>query len=237
MRAVLTMLALAASAAVSAAPPADPYTASGADWSLTIGDRITFTSPGTTVTDKAPQRKASDMGSSYVTPKLAVEVIPGGCDDEKSGRRYADVVFVWVGKHTYSGCGGRLLAADSLEGTSWAIVNVAGAELWHPNLAIDFVGDQFLAYTGCNRVGGTWAREGDVLTISPTGSTTGRCAQPRAGCERRIWQILAEPVKIEFADPKTLVLSSGKGSLRLRNPGKDENLFESRLQPCPQLAE
>lgn len=238
MRAVLTILAVAASAAASAAPPPpEPYTARGADWSLTIDERITFTSLGTEVTVEAPAREASELGSSYVTPMLTVEVLSGGCEDEKSGRRYADAVFVWIGKRTYSGCGGRMLPADSLEDTSWAIVGVAGAELWDPNLSLDFGADQFLAYTGCNRIGGTWSREGDVLTFTPTGSTTGRCAQPRAGCERRIWQILADPVKVAFADPKTLVLSNAKGIVRLRNPGKDEDLFASRLQPCPQLEE
>jgi heat shock protein HslJ len=105
-----------------------------------------------------------------------------------------------------------------------------------PGFAIDFHPDSsFIAYTGCKRVGGDWRQEDDKLVMTPTGATTATCRDPVGGCERRLLQILTRPMTISHPDGRTVVLSGESGSATLWKPGEGNDLFETRVSPCPAL--
>ena len=174
------------------------------------------------------------MGWEYRTPRLTVQGLTGACEDETSGRRYSETVAVTLKGRELIGCGGAELPAGSLADTAWMIQEIAGSPARGPGLSIDFhPTGSFLAYTGCRRLGGTYNQIGDRLVMTPTGATTGRCGEPVGGCERRMLEIISAPMMVSFPERRTLVLAGEKGEIRLRNPAKNEDIFESRISPCP----
>lgn len=231
--------ALGASAAGGQERPAEEsYRAFGSDppWTLTIGQgRITLTRPGADpVSERAPKRREDELGWEYRTRAVVVQGLKGACEDEASGRRFAEMVAVTVAGRELTGCGGAELQAGNLADTAWMIREIAGSPVRGPSLSIDFhPGGSFLAYTGCRRMGGTYAQTGDKLVMTPTGATTGRCAEPAGGCERRMLQIISGPMTVSFPERRTLVLSGEKGEIRLRNPTDDEDIFQTSISPCP----
>ncbi len=216
----------------------DAYRAFGSDpqWTLTIDrDRITLTRPGSDpVSTPTPVRGEDELGWEYRTPTLVVEGLKGSCEDESAGRRFTEMVAVTVDGRELIGCGGEEIPAENLADTAWMIQEIAGTPARGPQLSIDFhPTGSFLAYTGCRRMGGTYVQTGDRLVMTPTGATTGRCAQPVHGCELRLLQILEQPMTATFPDHRTLVLTGDKGAIRLRKPTKDEDIFQTSISPCP----
>jgi heat shock protein HslJ/uncharacterized membrane protein len=237
--AALVAGSLAAAASGKPAMP-DPFRAAGVDpaWILSIEDgRIAFTpAGGPPVSVKAPKREDSEIGWSYETSGLKVHAYPSGCDMPASTDRYRYEVGIEAGALEYEGCGGEKLPAGSLLGTSWMITSIAGAEVRGPSFAIDFHPESgFIAYTGCKRVGGEWRQEGDRLAMSPTGHTMAECRDPVGGCERRLLQILTRPMTVTYEDRRTAMLTNEAGSVKLWKPGKEDDLFETRISLCPAL--
>jgi heat shock protein HslJ len=216
-------LALAAQAA---GPTAEPYRAEGIDpvWSLTIADgRMTYESPGRTgVSVNALGRQVHTDSVHYQARGLEVTIYHDPCDGAE-GRRYADHVFVTVGRAEHSGCGGALLPADSLDGTSWHFAEIGGEDTGltgdifrDDRYAIDFGADGFVGYGGCNRFSAGYSRSGDTLTIRPPLGFTGRrCPEPIMHRELRLMQILSEPMRVGFPDDRTMVLTGPAGTIRL----------------------
>ena len=239
MRRIALVAALCASAAGGQEPAAgETYRAFGSDppWSLTIDrDRMTLTRPDAkTVSAPTPTRGEDELGWEYRTRTLVVEGLEGACEDEALGRRFAEMVAVTVEGRGLIGCGGAEFPPGSLADTAWMIQEIAGSPARGPQLSIDFhPTGSFLAYTGCRRMGGTYAQTGDRLIVTPTGATTGGCAQPAQGCELRLLQILEQPMMVTFPERRTLVLTGDKGAIRLRNPTKDEDIFQTSISPCP----
>ena len=231
--------ALCASAAGGQEQPAsEAYRASGSDppWSLTIEQgRITLTRPGASpFSMRAPKRREEELGWEYRTRTLIVQGLKGSCEDQASGRRFAEMVAVTVGGRELVGCGGAEFPAGSLLDTAWMIQEIAGSPARGPSLSIDFhPTGSFLAYTGCRRMGGTYSQTGDRLAMIPTGATEGRCAEPVHNCELRLLEILTQPMTVSFPEPRTLILSGDKGTIRMRNPAKDEDIFQTSISPCP----
>lgn len=206
---------------------AEPYRALGIEpsWSLTIADgRMTWESgerPSVSVAAPAP---TSDEGQThYQTRQLSVDIMPLACDRGMGGRRYADTVFITVAGELLGGCGGAELAADDLNGTSWHFAEIAGEAvpltgdlLRDDSYAIDFHDVGFIGYGGCNRFSAGYSRSGDMLTAhAPWGSTVRRCAEPVMNRERRLLQILSQPVRVSLPDPDTLLLTGEGGTIRL----------------------
>jgi|GEM_PF-999725 len=225
----LFALALAAQAALAT----EPYRAQGSDpsWSLTIGNgRMTYTSPGRPdVSVALPAASSGEGPTMYQTPSLSVTIYPHACTDKATGRRYTDSVMVEAKAESSIGCGGAVLPADSLNGTSWHFAEIAGEStgltgdlLRDDRYAVDFYADGLKGYGGCNMFRAGYSQAEDVLTVKLEGSTTGVCREPVMGRERRLLQILSEPVRISFPDADTLVLTGEKGAIRLVRT-KEEN--------------
>jgi heat shock protein HslJ len=216
-------LALAASTGTAE----EPYRAHGTEpfWSLTIveGQLIFEPAAGARIAVPAPAPRTDEVTRSYTTPRLAVSINHGACTDGMSGQRYADTVFVTVGGREFEGCGGTTLAADDLADTSWHFAEIGSEALpltgdWLRDdiYAIDFGADGFVAYGGCNRFSAAYSRTGDMLTArAPWGSTTRRCEEPAMGRERRLLEILSQPVRVSLPDPNTLLLIGESGTIRL----------------------
>lgn len=222
------MIPLAALLVALADPPAaEPYRALGSEppWSLIIADgRMSYESPGRpSVSVAAPAPTTEEGQTRYRTGQLTLEIMHIACDREIGGRRYADSVFVTVGGEMLVGCGGAVLAPDDLNGTSWHFAEIAGeavpltGDIFRDDVyAIDFSADGFLGYGGCNRFSAAYSRVGDMLTAhAPWGSTVGRCAEPAMSRERRLLQILTQPVRVSLPDPDTLLLIGATGTIRL----------------------
>jgi len=241
VRRLALLLGCCAAPASADQTPTD-FRAVGTDsaWALIIdGGRIHFLpADGPAVSVAAPRRQDDELGWSYETKALSVYAFHGGCDRGDTGERYRLKVGVIIGRNEYEGCGGERLPDGSLVDTSWMIAGIAGAEVRSPSLTLDFNGESaFLLYTGCNRVGGNYRQEGDRLTMRPTGGTTGKCREPAGGCERRLLQILAKPTTVTYPDRRTVVLTGEAGSVKLWKPADKDDLFESRVTPCPALPE
>ncbi|HEX6375600.1 MAG TPA: META domain-containing protein [Allosphingosinicella sp.] len=237
-RLVLLVGCCAASASADQTPAGFRAVGTDSAWALVIDDaRIHFLpADGPSVSVRMPRRQDDEIGWSYETPKLSVHAFDGGCDRGETGERYRHKVGVRVGNREYEGCGGERLPDGSLWGTSWMVTNIAGAEVRGPGFAIDFHPQaSFIAYTGCKRVDGNWRQEGDRLVMTPTGSTVATCRDPVGGCERRLLQILTQPMTVGYKDRRTAVLTAETGSVTLWKPGDEDDLFETRVSPCPAL--
>jgi heat shock protein HslJ/uncharacterized membrane protein len=222
MTPVLLMLALAG----QSAPPAGAYSALGHDpaWSLTITDGlIALARPGQPTVSATARRSQGDGMVQYRAREIDVAILSSPCDGA-DGRRYADAVFVTVGAQEMGGCGGALLPAGSLDGTSWHLVEIAGSaialtgDIFRDDVyAVDFGAEGFVGYGGCNRFSARFSRVGDMLTVVPPFmSTRHACAEPAMSREQRLFQILNAPVRVSFPDADTLVLTGTAGSIRLR---------------------
>lgn len=225
--ALAPLLGLCAAAAPAAEPAAEPYRAQGGGpaWSLTMADgRIRYSlGDGTEVALEAPA-PIEDGGIRYYRAKgFQFTVMAMPCTDEASGRRYSDTVFLSVGNREHEGCGGALLAADSLDGTSWHFAEIAGeptgltGDVFKDDLyAIDFASDRFVGYSGCNRIGGRYRIENGIMTIDEFGSTGRGCADPRGRRERAAWKIMSAPMRVSRPAPDLLQLSGEDGTIRLK---------------------
>ena len=226
MKYVLLSLALAVSGAAPIAAE-EPYRAhgSGPSWSLTIADGwMTYEAPDQASLSVASSRADSGDGfRTYRTRRLTVEIMAQACSDGTSDRRYAESVSVTVGRRQRHGCGGPVLAPDDLTDTSWHFAEIGGETvpltgdiLADDSYAIDFSASGFVGYGGCNRFSAAYSRSGETLTArAPWGSTTGICAEPVMGRERRLLQILSQPVRVSLPDFGTLLLIGESGTIRL----------------------
>lgn len=219
------MIVALALVAQVASPSAEPYRAQGSNpaWSLTIVEnRISFSEAGRPTVSAQAHRSASEVSVEYRAGQMTVNSLHSPCDGA-GDQRYADTVFVMIGRREYVGCGGAALPADSLDGTSWHFTEIAGEAipltgdlLADDSYAIDFGPDGFVGYGGCNRFSAAYSRNGETLTAhAPWGSTVGRSAEPVMTRERRLLQILTAPVRVSFPDRNTLVLAGEAGTIRL----------------------
>lgn len=221
-------LALAAAQAAPAAP--EGYRASGnapSPWSLTVANgRMVFETPvRAPISIAIPAAQTSDGITEYRSGKLHVSIHRGGplCEgaDEQS---YRDSVFVMVGRAEYAGCGGAPLPIDWLDGTSWHFTEIAGEDTGltgdifrDDRYAVDFGADTMVGYSGCNRFSAGYVRaDGTLTTRPPFGSTRGGCSEAVMNRERRLFEILGQPMRISFPDRNTMVLTGESGTLQLR---------------------
>jgi heat shock protein HslJ len=171
----------------------------------------------------APRPDDSEGILHYKARGLQVSVMPVACSDKATGQRYAHSVFVTAGGDGRSGCGGALLAPDSLDGTHWKIVEIAGVAteltgdlLRDSRYAIDFGADRFSGYTGCNLIRGGYRIRDGVMILDKVGLTTAGCAEPAEGLETKAWRILAAPMRVTRPSPDMMLLTGEAGTIRLR---------------------
>ena len=211
-----------------------PYRAQGSnpDWTLIIArEQMTFRMAGRSqVSVATPAARTESVIREYRTSAFTVSIIDGGCTDRASGRRYADAVFVSIGNAEHGGCGGALLPFDALDDTSWHFTEIDGEAvpltgdlLADDRYAIDFSVDAFVGHGGCNRIAARYARTGDTLTaLPPFRATSNACALDIMRRERRLMEILSEPVRLSFPDPRTMQLTGARGTVKLRRVDPNE---------------
>jgi len=229
LRSLALALAVAFTPADAHAAPEEPYRAQGEGWSLTMEKgRIGFSLDGQKPVAVEAPAPVDDEGILYYRAKgLDLSILPLACTDKASGRRYAHSVYLTVGGEDHGGCGGALLPADSLAGTSWYFAEIGGeatgltGDVFRDDrFALDFESDRFVGYSGCNRIGGRYRIAGGVMTISDFGSTRSGCGDPAARRELLAWRILSGPTRISRPSPDVLQLTGEAGTIRLRR-GED----------------
>lgn len=99
---------------VASGAPQTEYSALGQEpaWALRIDrDRISYNGDGgrTRITVARPVSVATAVGQRYVTTRIVVDIVPGGCDDTLEGSGWNDRVVVSLGGRTLRGCGGPRL--------------------------------------------------------------------------------------------------------------------------------
>lgn len=166
------------------AGPAAPYQASGNEpfWNLQIAgnqavverlgeERQVFTI-GRPEEDGNRQRWAGDG--------IAVESVAKQCIDSMSGIEKTDQVQVALGQEVLSGCGGDIVAPDTLADTQWTLISLDGSKVLldpPPTLAVDTEG-RVAGSDGCNRFMGGMAfgPEGRAASEGHGASTMMACA-------------------------------------------------------------
>ncbi|MDZ3830680.1 MAG: META domain-containing protein [Sphingopyxis sp.] len=198
-------------------PAPDTYMAVGTEpgWTLEITpDRLNYHGDygETKIAVPNPGARASMNGRAYVTDRLSVVVKHAPCSDGMSDRRYADTVRITADGKTVKGCGGAILAPDTLAGTNWTFVSIAGKPVSPDRpTSLAFEGDRMSGSAGCNRFGGGYAADGKTLTPGPLASTMMAC--PGAGMEqeRAFFDLMEGPVTLDFPANGALVLTGKDG--------------------------
>lgn len=204
------------------APPGatEPYRATGTEpfWSITVADgRMTFASPdGPGFSVPAPEPRTTFNGHRWETPRITLDVTHGRCSDGMSDRIYADTTRATVDGRELRGCGGAILAPDTLAGTSWSIVEIDGLAVSGDAYHVQFEADRISGQAGCNRFSGTWSMSGDTLTLGPLAATRMACPGPAMEHEQRAFQVLQGNVRAIHPEGDVLVLSGNGGTIRLR---------------------
>lgn len=197
--------------------PAAAYMALGTEpgWTLEITDaRLNYSGDygETKIIVPNPGARASTTGRNYTTNRLAVAITPMPCSDGMSDRRYADTVRVTADGKSLQGCGGRILPAETLAGTSWTFVSIGGVPVASDRpTSLQFDGTRISGSAGCNRFTGDFKSDGATLTTGPMAST--RMACPGAGMaqENAFFALMDAPVGLDFASDGTLILTGTGG--------------------------
>ena len=216
MRAVF--LLLAAAATIGAAP--GRYGAGGSEpwWSLAIEHgRISYDPADghSRIVAPAPRPRPIRNGYRLVTPRLIVEVRHVRCEDEAL-RDFADTVRVTAYGRTLEGCGGRVLPPPTLDGTDWVIASIAGTPVRGDGFSLRFAEGRMSGQAGCNMFNGAYRERRPTLTFGALTVTRRVCPAPRMALERRALRILTGPVRMNFVDGDSLILTGRGGSIRLR---------------------
>lgn len=225
MRLAAFPLALALAAADGSS--AEPYRAQGSnpDWSLTMeSGRIAYTIGARGRAGVEAPAPVEDEGIIYYRAKgFELTIMPMACEDKANGRRYAHSVFLTIAGTEHGGCGGALLPADSLDGTSWHFIEIGGEStgltghvLMDDRYAVDFGSDRFVAYSGCNRIGGAYRIAGGVMKIENFDSTRRACGEPYGRRELAARRIMSEPMRVSRPSADILQLAGESGTIRLR---------------------
>ena len=198
-------------------PPAIAYMALGTEpgWTLEITPtRLNYDGDygETKIMVPNPGAKPSLNGRTYVTDRLSVVIKNAPCSDGMSDRRFADTVRVIAGGRTLHGCGGTILAPDTLAGSNWIFVSIGGAAVAKDRPAtLQFDGNRISGSAGCNRFSGGYSAEGGTLTAGPLMATEMACPGAGSTQENAFFKLVAAPVSLTFAGDGTLILTGSEG--------------------------
>jgi len=118
----------------------------------------------------------------------------------------------------YAGC--TNIAADqrSFEGTEWQVVSIDGqptprAENYRVQVREGQLGGRF----GCNSFSGAYRVSGGTsLIVGPVGATEMACQGPGMEFERRGFEVLQQPMRLDWASSNLVTLSNSAGSITLQ---------------------
>lgn len=233
MRTLLAALLLSGCATISGGEP-EAYRALGTEpfWSITIANgQMRYETPEGGFSVPAPRGRELGDGRMWETRRITLQASNQQCSDGMSDNRYSQTVRAVVDGRTLNGCGGEVSEsgagassdAFALNETSWLITEIAGEQteltgdvMRDDRYAVDFGADRMVGYGGCNRFSGTYRREGNNLVAGPLMSTRRACPEPIMSRERRLFEILRQPVMISFPTPRVMLLTGPAGSIRLR---------------------
>lgn len=219
------LLALPALAACmpADAPPHSPgetpaaYMALGTEpgWTLEITpDRLNYDGDygATKIVTANPGATPTSGGRRYAAGRLSVEIVAGPCSDGMSDRRYADTVRVVADGRTLEGCGGGILPPDTLAGSNWTFVSIAGTPVAADrSTSLAFETDRLSGSAGCNRFSGGYSLTGDTLTAGPLMATKMACPGAGMAQESAFFTLMRGPVSLRFPTDGTLVLTGEGG--------------------------
>jgi hypothetical protein len=149
---------------------------------------MTYATPDGGFSVPAPRGEELGDGRLWESRRIRLQASNQDCSDGMSDNRYPQTVRAVVDGRTLEGCGGEP-------------VNEGGG---------------VVGYGGCNRFSGSYSRSGDTLTFGPMMSTRRACAEPVMRRERRLFEILGQPVTVSFPDGQSLLLTSQRGAIRLQ---------------------
>ncbi|HEV2865916.1 MAG TPA: META domain-containing protein [Allosphingosinicella sp.] len=217
---LLPILLLALSACTTLVAAEQPYAGLGTEpfWSIEIaGGRMTYETPGGGFSVPAPEPVATPNGRRFETPRLTLDVTPRVCSDGMSDNLYADNVTAVADGVTLHGCGGPVVAPDTLAHSSWSIDDINGEPVFEQDYVMEFGTDRVSGRAGCNRFSGPYGRSGDTLTFGPLAATRMACPEPRMEHERQVLEVLGAAVRLQAGENDTLLLiGAGGGRLQLR---------------------
>ena len=216
MRAI-PILALSLSACVSTPIGGEPYGALGTEpfWSIEIDRRqMTYETPESRFSVPAPAPTPTPSGRRFESERITLEITPWVCTDGMSDNLYADTVTAVVDGTALYGCGGGTVPNDELVNSRWTIQEIDGRPVGDGEYRLDFGSDRISGVAGCNRFSGPYSRSGNTLTTGPLAATRMACPEPRMEHERRVLQLLAAPLRLEFDESGGLVLV-GEGRILL----------------------
>ena len=225
MRLRLATLALLAAAGPALAQPPSPegeiYTAHGTEpfWGLTFedGKMIWSEANGDRIEVPRPRPVTRNGVHVYRTPRLTVEIShEGRCSDGMSDYEYADTVRIRFGRgragRGLEGCGGGMLPPATLASTSWAMVDIDGAEVAGETYRLEFDGQGRLSgRAGCNRFSGPYTQRGRVLTAGTIAVTRMACPGERMTHETKMLRLLRGPVQISYRGGMIMTLQQDNG--------------------------
>lgn len=204
-------------------PPAAPpqssttYSALGTEpgWTLRITPgRLYYEGDyGATKIDvPRPEPRATFNGHRYESARLTVDVTHGECSDGMSDRLYEDSVTVTANGKTVKGCGGAILSPQTLEGTSWAILQIGGMDALADRPAkLGFADGRISGTTGCNSFSGRYDVNTTALTLGPIVATQMGCPGTAMEQETRLLAILKGTLGMTFRNGDTLILTGANG--------------------------
>ncbi len=110
--------------------------------------------------------------------------------------------------------------SDSLAGTQWTIVTIAGDSVGNDSrAALNFGPDgQLSGNTSCNAFSGSYSLTGEELTAGQMAVTMMACPEPLNELERRFLGILADTADISFNSEGLLVITGQNGESLIAKP-------------------
>jgi heat shock protein HslJ len=205
-RMLVTLLCLAGCAPVTPPTPAPAvgsaasYRAVGTEpfWSVTLADgRMRYDdASGARIDVPAPPARPSFNGERHVTERLTLDITHAPCSDGMSDRRYPDTVRVVADGRELKGCG-MAGETNAIEGREWRVNAIGGEAPGGPSPAtLTFAEGRVTGTTGCNRLTGGYALDGDRLTMDGVATTRMACPGPAMAQEAAIVAALRGPLTI-----------------------------------------
>jgi heat shock protein HslJ len=225
MRTKLPMIALAAAMLASCQTVPDdgpissngglPYKALGTEpfWSLEIDGTNMVFQHEEVVTASNVEARPSFNGWRYTSANITADVTFTPCSDGMSEFTYKDTVTVMVGKKEYKGCGGGVVAPDTLERSAWRVTMIGNDKIPADRGAMIAFGDGRMSGTvGCNRLGGDYKYGDKKLSVGPIMSTRMACPDPVGKQEMVFTGVLGALAATEFPGDGSMVLTGKDGT-------------------------
>ncbi len=198
------------------APGAATYRAVGTEpfWSLEVtGQSMRFSLAGENEI-RATCLKISTHGNArrFSAGSLVANVAVKTCSDGMSDRRYRDTVTLTFGTQRFKGCGGAILAPETLAGTTWRIVSINGALIpTEPQASLMFDDSRMNGTVGCNRFGGSYTFSKGTLSFGPLMSTKMGCPALLGAREDGVTKMLGTLKSSGFAESGEMILTGIDG--------------------------